>query len=167
MNFTTRETICQALGYKNIFTPAAVEKYLRESSYLDKEKWVASIQKGKTCFYVTSLSYDISERRRANFRLLSLLQVREFENTVRDAQLAQYLKMQLALHDGANIGERQKFQDMVNNHEVKLMRSLAADQTSPEDIRIFLTTAMIFSDRNFLYDNETKVCLSYLLSLLN
>jgi len=167
MNLTTKKTICQALGYKNLFTPATVDRYLQQSTYQYKNDWIKTIQDGKTCFYVTAPRSDIAKRPRANFKLLSLLQVHEFEDKVHDAQLARYLRMQLALNDGANIMERQKFQNMVNKFETKLMRAFAADGISPEDARIFLMTAVIFGDRYFLYDHETEVCLSNLLKLLN
>lgn len=165
MNYSSKKEACAALGGKNIFTETTVSLFLKSSNYKTKQTWVTEIQKpGKTCFYVTSLENDVSKRRRQSFRLLSRLQVTEIIPQVQNRKISAYAKIQLVLHDGSMVSERKKLALRANQLESEIIRLCASPETCPDkaDLRRFLTVSVLYGDKHYLYDPQTReafVCL--------
>ncbi len=159
MNYTAKKQACTALGGEKIFSETTVTLFLQTSDYKTKEDWVANIQKrGRTCHYVTSLENDISKRRRQSFRLLSKLQVQEILPLVKNKKISTYAKIQLVLHDGSVITERGKLEHRVNQLETEIIRLCASPESCPDkaDLRWFLTVSVLYGDKHYLYDAQTK-----------
>ena len=165
MNYSSKKEACAALGGEKIFSDTSIALFLQTSNYKTKQDWVAEIQKrGRTCYYVTCLENDVSRLRRKSFRLLSRLQVTEIIPQVQNRKISAYAKIQLVLHDGSMVSERRKLALRANQLESEIIRLCASPETCPDkaDLRRFLTVSVLYGDKHYLYDPQTReafVCL--------
>ena len=170
MNNTAKKEACAALSGKEIFSQEAVAHYLKISNYKTKQTWVVDIQKPeKICHYVTSLENDVSRLRRKSFRLLSRLQVEELLPQVQNKKIGDYAKIQLALHDGSCISERCKLEQRANRLETEIIRLCVLPETCPDkaDLRRFLTISVLYGDKHYLYDTQTKEAFRHLCEIVH
>lgn len=168
MQFSLKEAICQTLGNKQIFSNRAIEEYLRQSDYHNKETWAQTIQTpGKVSLYVTSLEDDVSKCRRHSFRLLSLIQLEELMKSTTDEEILKYMRALHCLHDKkTTVAQRAKFQNMCDKMEIKILNRLASTESCKCDVRKFLMAAMLMGNKQFLYSEENKAALSRLRAML-
>ena len=170
MNHTAKREACAALGGEKIFSDTSIALFLQTSNYKTKQDWVAEIQKrGRTCYYVTCLENDVSRLRRKSFRLLSKLQVEELLPQVQNKKIGDYAKIQLALHDGSCISERCKLEQRANRLETEIIRLCVLPETCPDkaDLRRFLTVSVLYGDKHYLYDAQTKEAFKLLCKIVH
>lgn len=168
MRFSIKERVCRALGGGNIFSVEAVDKYLKNSDYKNKKEWAKYIQQpGKTSMYLTSLETDMSKCRRRSFHQLSFYQLEELLSHTSDAKIRKYMYMQRRMHDGSIILQHEAFRRIINKMEVDVIRYLDRSLVSKDDIKNFLTAAMLFGDKHYPYDEDTKAALQRLCAVIN
>ena len=170
MNHTAKREACAALGGEKIFSDTSIALFLQTSNYKTKQDWVAEIQKrGRTCYYVTCLENDVSRLRRKSFRLLSKLQVEELLPQVQNRKISAYAKIQLELHDGSMVSERRKLALRANQLESEIIRLCASPETCPDkaDLRRFLTVSVLYGDKHYLYDAQTKEAFKLLCKIVH
>ena len=162
MVFSLKRKACDALGKENFFSASSAADFIKQSTYGNKKEWLQEIQAGKVKYYASSLENDVSQRRRNNFRQLCKLQVAELLPEIRDDKIRTYATLLSWLHDDRVIvHQRENLYKTVNRLEDEIINEM--EDFSIDDLRRFLKVAVLYSDRNHLYniattENFNRIC---------
>lgn len=154
-----KEKAAKALGQVNLFTESVIREYLNNDAfkYKYKEALVKILQGGKVVIYATTLQEDllndITARRRQQYQNIRLLQLKEIEAQT-EGCLKSWCRVLIALNDGSTILEREKFQNMANRQELKLIKAFSRENADIDEIKKFLLVSLLFSQRTFRYEKE-------------
>ncbi len=155
MTFSSKRKAYDALGIENFFSASSSEAFLAKSTYGKRKQWLAEIQSGRGKYYATSLENDVSHYRRNNFRLLSKIQVAEVIPVITNNKIRRYATLLFWLHDeDICVAKRESMLNIANRLEDEIINdeNTLADS---DDIRRFLTVAILYGDKNHLYNVAT------------
>lgn len=162
MTFSSKRKAFDALGKENFFSASSAAAFLKQSTYGKRKEWLAEIQAGQAKYYATSLENDVTRHRRQNFRLLSKIQVEEIMPNINNSKIKKYVQILLCLHDkNAMIKQREDLCQMANRLEDSIINDDTISDT--DEIRRFLTVAVLYSDKNHFYnlttlENFDRIC---------
>lgn len=155
MTFTFKRKAYDALGKENFFSASSSAAFLAKSSYGKRKEWLAEIQAGQAKYYATSLENDVTRHRRQNFRLLSKIQVEEIMPNIVNNKIRTYATILFWLHDEKTlITKRESLYKVANRLEDEIIND-EETLSNADDIRRFLTVAVLYADKAHLYNLTT------------
>jgi len=162
---------------KDFYPPETIVRFKKLCSYRRKNEWLEYLQKSVglqmyiDCFDFTFYGaietqqkqyrkrltlYWISRFQHQWFLLLNRTYLEDLIEVTTDERLLKYYRMVLYLNNGTVIGPRQKFSDMVNRLEAKIIRDFVSKpEWCPEARRNFVLVCSLFSDMSYGLDEET------------
>lgn len=145
-----------AKTFNTVFNDEAIKQYLSHSHYRLKHTWVEGITSlGELRRYLSPLSH-ITVIQRENFSALCLCQLEYCRRHTGNERILKYFNLMAAFFSANALPEAAKLKDMINRLEVKIINSLEKDNASKTDIVNFLKIAMLFGDKMYIYDQQTK-----------
>lgn len=145
-----------------VFNDEAIQEYLGNSKYRLKHTWIENITKlGELRRYLNPMSH-ITVIQHENFFALCLCQLEYCTRHTSDVRILKYYGLIQALFSAKALLVITQLKARINRLEVKIMNSLERVETAKSDIVNFLKIAMLFGDKTYIYDQDTKKSLDNL-----
>ena len=134
-----------------------IEKTNRLRRYWDN--WAETLKNNKEVEkYLTSYEEDeladITRQKRNAFRLLRLTKLRHVMPEVKTDAFRRYCEMLLVFY-GQKMVATAQFLRIINKAEVKLVKTMS-QEADIDEVRRFVLISALFSDKHYIYDEESK-----------
>lgn len=151
-----------ARTFINVFDDDAVQKYMTHSHYRLKNIWIGTVtQLSELVRYFNPMSH-ITVIQRQNFKELCLCQLDYCRAHTYNERILEYFRLLEAFFDIHSVSPTEKLRNMINRLEVKIINSPDLLNIDKSEAANFLKMAMLFGDKNLIYDQPTKKSLDKL-----